>query len=68
MAQGFIGCDRERAFLMSADVREWLPGGHLAWFVIDVVAAMDLHEFCAAYRSDGRSRKERVHQPSSVVV
>jgi hypothetical protein len=45
MAQSFIGCDREQAFLMPPDVREWLPEGHLAWFVIDAVAAMDLHEF-----------------------
>jgi hypothetical protein len=42
MAQSFIGCDREQAFLMPPDVREWLPEGHLAWFVLDAVAAMDL--------------------------
>jgi hypothetical protein len=46
MAQSFIGCDREQAFLMPPDVRDWLPDGHLAWFVIDAVAAMDLHELC----------------------
>jgi transposase len=37
-------------------VREWLPEGHLAWFVIDAVAEMDLGAFYAAYRIDGRSR------------
>ena len=41
---------------MPPDVREWLPPRHLAWFVIDAVAEMDLDAFYAAYRVDGRSR------------
>jgi hypothetical protein len=56
MVQSFIACDREQAFLMPPDVREWLPEGHLAWLVLDAVAAMDLAVFYAAYREDGRSR------------
>jgi hypothetical protein len=52
MAQRFIACDREQACLMPPDVRECLPEGHLAWFVIDAVAAMDLVAFYAAYRED----------------
>src|SRR3954452_15882327 len=56
MGQRFVACDREQSFLMPPDVREWLPPRHLAWFVIDAVAAMDLEAFYAAYRVDGRSR------------
>jgi|SRR4051794_2969183 transposase len=56
MGQRFVACDREQSFLMPPDVREWLPPGHLAWFVIDAVAEMDLEAFYAAYRVDGRSR------------
>src|SRR5919201_5914662 len=56
MGQRFVACDREQSFLMPADVREWLPERHLAWFVIDAVDAMDLEAFYAAYRVDGRSR------------
>jgi transposase len=56
MGQRFVACDREQSFLMPPDVREWLPRRHLAWFVIDAVAEMDLEVFCAAYRVDGRSR------------
>jgi transposase len=33
-----------------------LPSQHLAWFVIDAVAEMNLEAFYAAYRIDGRSR------------
>src|SRR3954462_1059083 len=56
MAQRFVACDREQSFLMPPDVREWLPEDHLAWFVIDAVGEMNLAEFYAAYRRDGRSR------------
>src|SRR5918993_904082 len=56
MGQNFIGCDRAQTFLMPPDVREWLPEGHLAWFVLDVVARMDLAAFYGAYRQDGHGR------------
>src|SRR3954447_5708227 len=56
MGQRFVACDREQPFLMRPDVREWLPPRHLAWFVIDAVAEMDLDAFYAAYHVDGRSR------------
>jgi hypothetical protein len=57
MAQRFIGCDREQSFLMPPDVRDWLPEGHFAWFVLDTVAAVDLAEFYAAYREEIFSTK-----------
>jgi transposase len=66
MPQSFIACDREQAFLMPPDVREWLPEGHLAWFVLDAIAAIDLTAFYAAYREDGRSRP--AYEPSMMVA
>jgi hypothetical protein len=41
---------------MPPDVREWLPEGHLAWFVIEAVEQTDLDAFDGTYRHDGRSR------------
>jgi hypothetical protein len=41
---------------MPPDVREWLPEGHLAWFVIGAVGAMDLSAFYGAYPTDGHGR------------
>ena len=41
-------------WLMPVSVREWLPEGHLAFFVLDVVAELDLAPFLQAYRLDGR--------------
>jgi transposase len=46
--------DREQLFLMPPSVSEWLPEGHLAWFVLDVVAELDVGGFSAGYREDGR--------------
>src|SRR6266487_4585599 len=66
MAQSFIACDREQAFLMAPDVRDWLSEGHLAWFVLDAVEAMDLTAFYAAYRDDGRCRP--AYEPSMMVT
>jgi len=66
MALNFIGCDRDQSFLMPPDVRDWLPEGHLAWFVLDAVAGMELGEFYAAYRRDGVGR--RPYDPAMLVA
>ena len=66
MGQRFVACDREQSFLMPPDVREWLAPRHLAWFVIDAVAEMDLDAFYAAYRVDGRSRP--AYDPAMMVA
>src|SRR3954447_14224826 len=56
MGQSFIACDREQAFLMPPDVREWLPQDHFAWFVLEAVESIGLDAFYVAYRADGRAR------------
>ena len=66
MAQNFIESRREQGFLLPPDVREWLPADHLAWFVIDAVAGMDLSAFYAAYRADGHGRA--AYEPSLMVA
>ena len=45
MPQNFLACDREQELLLPPSLREWLPESHLAWFVIDAVAALDLEPF-----------------------
>ena len=66
MAQNFVACDREQELLLPPSLREWLPEGHLAWFVIDAVAAFDLSAFYAAYRVDGHGRP--AHDPAMMVA
>ena len=53
MAQNFIGCDREQEWLLPPSLREWLPESHLAWFVIDAVAALDLEPFMPPIAATG---------------
>jgi transposase len=53
MAYNFLGCDRDQPFLLPPDLRDWLPQGHLAWFVLDVVDQLDLQPFYLAHRDDG---------------
>jgi transposase len=45
---------RDQLFLMPPSVAEWLPEGHLAWFILDVVKELDLSGFYASYRADGK--------------
>lgn len=56
MPQNFIECDRDQELLLPPSMREWLPDDHLAWFVADAVAEMDLAPFYGAYREDGWGR------------
>lgn len=53
MADNLIECNREQMFLMPMSLRDWLPEGHLAWFVVDAVATIDLSRFYLKYRNDG---------------
>jgi transposase len=66
MAQNFLGCDREQELLLPPSLREWLPEGHLAWFVIEAVEGLDLSAFYASYRADGWGRA--AHEPAMMVA
>lgn len=54
MAVNVRSGDRDQMLLMPPSVREWLPEDHLAFFVLDVVAELDLALFYKAFRDDGR--------------
>jgi transposase len=66
MAQNFIACDREQELLLPPSLREWLPQDHLAWFVLEAVAELDLSAFYGAYREDGHGRA--AHDPAMMVA
>jgi hypothetical protein len=53
MAQNFLSCDREQELLLPPSLREWLPEEHLAWFVLDAVAELDLGAFMRAIATTG---------------
>src|SRR5215211_2958042 len=66
MAQNFLTCDRNQTLLMPPDLRDWLDEDHLAWFVIDAVAELDLEPFYASYGADGHGAA--AHDPRMMVT
>lgn len=54
MGYNFRGGNREQLSLMPPSITDWLPAGHLAWFVIEAVETMDLSPFYAKYRTNGQ--------------
>ena len=53
MAYNFLPCDRNQAYLLPPSLTDWLPEGHLAWFILDAVEQIDLSQFYKKYRVDG---------------
>jgi len=48
------------------NMRDWLPEGHLASFILDTVDALDLDGFYRAYRADGHGRA--AHGPAMMLT
>jgi transposase len=47
--------DRDTGFLMPPSVDEWLPERHLARFVVEVTAGLDLRAMTGGYRGSGEA-------------
>lgn len=56
MAFNLIPCDRDQSFLMPPSLSDWLPEGHLARFICEVVEQLDLKAFYGRRREDGWGR------------
>ena len=50
MAHHFHEPERRQAFLLPADMMDWLPEGDIVHLVVDAVAMLDLSEFEAGYK------------------
>src|SRR3954471_2222463 len=53
--KNFRPVDRDTGFLMPPSVDEWLPERHLARFVVDVIASLDLRAMIGSYRGCGEA-------------
>src|SRR5476651_2207297 len=49
----FRQIDRETGFLLPPSVDEWLPERHLARFIVEVIAGLDLRSMSGRYRGSG---------------
>jgi transposase len=53
MAKGYRPVDRDQVFLLPPDMREWLPGGHPVYVVIEALGRMDTSAFHAGRKTGG---------------
>ena len=53
MEPKFVEVDRETLYLLPPSVQDWLPEGHLARFVVEIVEQLDLRSLKASYAGRG---------------
>ena len=61
MSHQFKPYDRDQQFLLPPSLRDWLPAGDLAYFIVDVVEELDLSEIYEYYSvaEDEVSKRKR---------
>jgi len=67
MSTSYIPCVPEQQYLMACALQEWLPPGHLAYFINDTVDSLSLSAFHARYAGGG-SRNQPFHPVMMVKV
>jgi len=53
--KNFRPVDRDTGFLMPPSVDDWLPEKHLARFVVEMIASLDLRTMTGSYRGSGEA-------------
>lgn len=53
MKVNFVDCDRDTPYLFPPSLQDWLPEGHLARFVVDIVEQLDLRSLKDSYSGRG---------------
>lgn len=65
MGKTYLGYEPKQKFLLPPSPEEWLPAGHLAYFIQDVVAELDLREVHGYYEREQRGAPP--HHPEMMV-
>jgi hypothetical protein len=67
MAKGYVPYHVEQRLLLPPDMRDWLPEGHLALFILDVVGLLDLSNIHAV--NDAKDNRGRAgYHPAMMVA
>ena len=66
MGKQFRSCDLNQAYLLPPSLQDWLPEGHLARFVAEVVETLDLAAIYAKY-AEGDGRGPAAYDPRMMV-
>jgi len=64
MSHTFRQVDRETLFLLPPSMDDWLPEGHLARFVVEIVGQLDLTAIKSAYAGRG----SKAHHPEMLLT
>jgi transposase len=64
MSQTFRLVDRETLFLLPPSMNDWLPEGHLARFIVEIVEQLDL----TAIKSTYAGRGSKAHHPEMLLA
>lgn len=64
MSVNFIEWDRKTPFLLPPSIEDWLPEGHLARFVVEIVDQLDLSSLTESYTGRG----SQPHNPAMLVA
>ena len=64
MSVNFIEWDRKTPFLLPPSIEDWLPEGHLARFVVEIVEQLDLSSLTEPYTGRG----SQPHHPAMLVA
>jgi len=64
MSTKFIQCDRKTPFLLPPSIEDWLPDGHLARFVVEIVAQLNLRSLRESYAGRG----SQPHSPAMLTA
>ena len=67
MVASYRSYEPEQVMLLPAAPQDWLPAGHLAYFIHDAIDALDLKAFYARYEGGG-SRNQPFHPAMMVKV
>ncbi len=67
MAANYLPYEPEQMILLPEAIQDWLPEGHLAYFISDTVDMLDLSAFHARYEKDG-PRNQPFHPAMMVKV
>jgi hypothetical protein len=65
MAKEFLPYSIDQRLLLPPDMRDWLPEGHLALFVDDLVEQFDLNAIYAVYHNLLKLHRHRAAQALS---
>jgi transposase len=67
MGTSFRPYQPQQTLLLPPSLKEWLPEGHLAYFIAETVDLMDLSAFFKHYEGDGR-RNQPFHSRMMVKI